>query len=332
MARSNRPLLRTLATLCLLLPALWAVAALSIDAAWAPWPGLACALLMTGLLAWLRPFRYALAGCGLIVIGVIAWWLHLAPGSERDWQADVTRPPRATLDGHMLTIENVRNFRYHGADDTDSEQHWETRRYDLSKIIGLDIYLSSWGPQHIAHTIMSWRFADGPPLAISIETRKERGESYSAVLGFFRQYELYYVVADERDVIGVRTGHRGETIRLYAIAGRRDGARRLLMGYIKDINALAAQPRWYNAFTTNCTTVIFDNVQHVFGVSKLWDWRVYANAHLPEMLYEEGFVDTTMPYAELQQRSDITAAAQAADGADDFSTRIRANLPVATMR
>ncbi|MEC5397866.1 Lnb N-terminal periplasmic domain-containing protein [Uliginosibacterium sp. H1] len=311
---------------------LWAVAALSIDGEFAPWPGVVCGLVMIGLLTWLRPFRYALLANGLIIAGVLVWWFHLTPSNERGWQPDVARLPRAQLDGHMLTIENVRDFRYHGADDTDFEERWETRRYDLSKIVGLDIYLSNWGPKHIAHTIMSWRFADGPPLAISIETRKERGESYSALLGFFRQYELYYVVADERDVIGVRTGHRGETMRLYAIAGQREGARRLLMGYIEDINALAARPRWYNAFTTNCTTVIFDNVLHVFGVSKLWDWRLYANAHLPEMLYEEGFVDTDMSYAELQERSDITATARAADGAEDFSRRIRARLPAVKMR
>ena len=114
-----------------------------------------------------------------------------------------------------VTIQNVRNFKYRS--ETDYDQRWETRTYNLDQIRGVDLFLSFWGPTQIAHTIVSWEFDDGQHLAISIETRKAKGESYSALRGFFRQYELYYVVADERDLVGLRTNYRGEQVYLYRI-------------------------------------------------------------------------------------------------------------------
>jgi len=138
--------------------------------------------------------------------------------NDRAWYDDVAELPWATIDGDRVTIRNVRNFTYRS--DTDYTPRWETRTYDLSKLTGQDLFLSFWGPTMIAHTIASWEFSDGQHLAISIETRKKQGESYSALLGFFRQYELYYVVADERGVVGVRTNVRGERVHLYRAAAQ----------------------------------------------------------------------------------------------------------------
>lgn len=326
-----RAAFRLLATPLCLLPCLWAAAALWIDGPSARTlsVGLIVGLLtLIGLALWrLRPYRLACLAClGLFAL-VLTWWLSLSPSNARDWLPDVARLPHAHIEGSQLTLENVRNFHYRGSDTLFDEQ-WETRRYNLDQLVGLDIYLSEWGAPGIAHTIMAWRFADAPPLAISIETRKERGEEYSAVRGFFRQYELYYVVADERDVIGVRARYRNERIRLFTLRADAASARRLLDGYLADINRLAGQPRWYNALTTNCTTVIFDNVRHVFGLHRILDWRVYANAHLPAMLQEQGSINTRLPYAELMQVSDITERVQLAGDGPDFSTRIRIGLPI----
>lgn len=302
---------------------LWAAAAVFFHAGWA---AALAFLLLPGLAVWkLRGARRIAVGvvaCGL----VLAWFMSLAPRDARDWLDDVSRPPRARIEGHWLRVENVRDFRYAGPDDQHPQPRWETRRYDLDKISGLDIFLSDWGAP-VVHTILSWRFADGPPLAISIETRKEKGETYSALAGFFRRYELIYVVADERDVIGVRAAHRGEKVSLYALGGRPGAARRLLEAYAEDISTLADTPRWYNALTTNCTTGILRLAQHVLGESRRWDWRVYANHALPVLMREEGVINMQMPLAELAARSDITQRAIAADGAADFSQRIRAGLP-----
>jgi len=263
----------------------------------------------------------------LVAAGVAAvafWWLRIPPSNDRDWQPDVARPATARFDNSRVTIENVRNFAYRS--ETDSDEIWETRTYDLDRLTGVDLFLSFWGPTLIAHTIVSWEFEDAPPLAISIETRKEKGEAYSAVLGFFRQYELYYVVADERDVVGLRTNHRGEHTYLYRVRMSPEQAREVLVNYLETVERLAHQPDWYNAFTHNCTTTIRMHLQHV-GLARALNWRLFANGKLDELMYQRGTIDTSLPFAELRARSEITEKAKAAGSAADFSRRIREGLP-----
>lgn len=271
-----------------------------------------------------RRFRSS-ALASVILFGlVLAWWLGLSPQNDRDWMDDVARTAHAEIDGNALTIHNVRNFDYRS--ETDYTERWETRTYDLSKIRGVDLFLSTWGSPYIAHTIASWDFGDGDHLAISIETRKEKSETYSAVLGFFRQFELYYVVADERDVIRVRTNHRDETVRLYQLTTSPEIAREILLDYIAEINALADEPTWYNALTQNCTTTIRHHVQHVAPGGR-FDWRILVNGYIDELGYERGSVDTTLPFEDLRRRSLIGERARTSDSSPDFSTRIREGLP-----
>ncbi len=178
----------------------------------------------------------------------------------------------------------------------------------------------------IAHTIASWEFADGSHLAISIETRKEVGEQYSAVLGFFRQFELYYVVADERDVIGVRTNHRGEDVYLYRLKTPPPVARAILADYLKTVDRLATHPKWYNALTHNCTTTIRRHAQHV-APQNPFNWKILVNGYIDELGYERGTIDTSLPFEELKRRSDITQNGIEAGDDPDFSRRIREGLP-----
>lgn len=306
----------------------WAAAALWIDG---PRPTALAGALAAGLLvaaiaalALVRPvLRGALVAAGLFGL-VFAWWSWLPASNDRDWQPDVAQLSAATFDGDLVTIRNVRNFQYRS--ETDFTEHWEERTYDLSKLRGVDLFLSYWGPTEIAHTVASWEFEDGPPLAISIETRKEKGESYSALLGFFRQYEVYYVVADERDLIGLRTNHRGEQVFLYRLRGPGDFPKKLLLSYLTEVNRLAAEPRWYNALTHNCTTTIRLHVMQA-GIQNPLDWRLLLNGHLDELLYERGNIDRTLPFAEMRAASDVTARAKAAGDGEGFSAAIREGLP-----
>jgi len=220
----------------------------------------------------------------------------------------------------------VRNFKYRS--ESDYDQRWETRTYDLDRLRGVDLFLSFWGPTQIAHTIVSWEFDDGQHLAISIETRKEKGESYSALRGFFHQYELYYVVADERDLVGLRTNCRGEQVYLYRIRIPRPQARALLVDYLNEVNLLAEHPRWYNALTQNCTTTIRGHAQNAGAGGRL-NWKLIANGHLDQLLYERGQIYSDLPFADLRARSDITEKAKAAGDSPDFSARIRQGLPEA---
>jgi len=303
----------------------WACAALFFDG---PFSGLiaaafACAAI--GVLGWARPFFWkGLSLFAALVLAVVFWWLSIEPSNERDWLPDVARPPEADIDGDRVTIRNVRNFVYRS--EFDYDERWEERTYDLSKLEGVDIFLVYWGSPWIAHTIMSWTFEDGPPLAISIETRKEVGEEYSAVRGFFRQFEIYYVVADELDVIRLRTNFRGEQVYLYRLLASPELARNILLAYFEEINQLARKPRWYNAIRYNCTTAIRHLVQNV-APGNPFDWRILLNGRIDELAYERGNIDTSIPFDELKQKSDITKRAMGVKRVSDFSAKIREGLP-----
>jgi hypothetical protein len=306
----------------------WAGLALWVDGpASRPLAGVLVASLVAaalGLLVFVRPFRRGVASVIALWLVVLGWWLSIPARADRDWQPDVARLPTVEIVGDRVHLRNVRDFDYRS--ETDFTERWEDRTYDLSRLRGFDLFVSYWGPTLIAHTIASWEFDDGRHLAISIETRKERGEAYSALLGFFRQYELYYVVADERDVIGLRTNQRGEQVFLYRIRSTPELARRLLRSYLEEIDRLERTPEWYNALTHNCTTTIRTHVQQA-RVHNAFDWRILANGRGDELLYERGDIDTTLPFAEMRARSDVTARARAADGDPAFSARIREGLP-----
>jgi len=282
------------------------------------------ALAALALLILLRPKRRAYAAFVALFAALLVWWLSLSPSNDRDWQRDVAQLPTAEIEGETLTIRNVRNFDYRS--ETDYTEHWETRRYDLSKLRGLDLYVIYWGSPSIAHTIMSWDFDDGQHLAVSIETRKEQGENYSAVRGFFRQYELYYVIADERDVVGLRTNHRKEDVYLYPLRTPPVRARALLLDYLKAINRLAERPKWYNALRYNCTTTIRMHASDAVRGIPL-DWRWLANGYLDELLYEKGIVNRDVSFTELKKHSYINPKAQAVAPGGDFSGAIREGLP-----
>jgi len=313
--------------------ALWGALALWFDG---PASRPAAALLAAGFLAafafpWLRVRARgrAAATSGLVFAVVLAWWLRIPPSNDRDWLPDVARTPTAERQGSVVTLRDVRHFAYRS--ETDFSERWETRRYDLEQVEGLDLFLSYWGPTLYAHTILSFQFAGAPPLAVSIETRKQKGESYSAVRGFFRQYELVYVMADERDVVKLRSSFRGERVLLYRLTTPKAHARALLEQYLAEANALARQPAWYNAFTQNCTTGIWRNIR---AIAPNWrfDWRLLANGYLDELVYELGTVDTRLPLAELRARSDVTERARFCAERADFSSCIREGLPLPASR
>jgi len=285
----------------------------------------AWAVVGLAILLLVRPFGRRLTTFAAAVAVLLVWWSTIRPSNDRTWLADVARPPHGELSGDRLTIHDLRNFDYRS--ETDFTERWETRTYDLSRLDRLDFFLSYWGSPKIAHTIVSWAFQDGQHLAVSIETRKEVGESYDALAGFFRQYELYYVVADERDLIRLRTNYRGEHVYLYPLRTPRDRVRRMLLDYVKSMNELAKEPQFYNAGTDNCTTNIRMHAQQI-GATAPWDYRILLNGYVDEMLYERGVIDTSRPFPEVRAGSLIDAPAQAADQDPAFSRRIREGITV----
>jgi len=237
----------------------------------------------------------------------------------------VAETPWAEITDDTAIIHNVRNFDYRA--EFDYTPHWETRSYDLKDIRGADLFITFWGSPWIAHPIVSFQFGDHDHVAFSVETRKEVGEDYSAFRGFFRQYELVYIIADERDVIRLRTNYRtGEEVYLYHTVATPESARAIFLSYVESANALHEQPKFYNAITSNCTTNI--RTQRSINKRLPWDWRMLLNGKGDEMLYERHAIATGgLPFAELKQRSLINQRARAADQDPDFSRRIREGLP-----
>ena len=339
-SRPLRFVLRALVCVVLVLHLLWACAALWIDGPFSKSAGVAGSVFLVAvflalafaLAIYIRPFARSVGFLFLLAATVSLWWLTLEPSNDRDWQANNSRLSTATIEGSQLRIKNVRRFIY-GPDGAVTER-WSDETYDLDELTGFDMFFSYWGPTAYGHTIASWGFTDGRHLAISIGTRKESGEEFSAIGGLFRQYELYYVVSEESDVIGVRAAPRGEQLELYRLYTPNNGDRLMLLDYMADLNDLAANPRWYNALAVNCTTTIWRHARAI-GSSFPLDWRIVANGYVLELAHELGTVNNSMSVEELKRRSDITARAKAlvlegeGKGVDDkaFSAGIRENLP-----
>ena len=319
-------LLRTLGRVALVVLGLslvlWAFGALWFDAApAAAWVFVAVLVVTFFVLrrsgrAWFVPFAGFAA--------VLFWWLALVPSNDRRWAPEYSRLPQAVMAGDTLTLLNVRNFDYPlGGEPV---PRWETRTFNLADLEAMDLAVNYWGSPWIAHPIVIFRFKNSPPLAFSIETRREEGEQYSALAGFFRQYELIVLAGDERDLLGVRTNHlKGEDIYLYATTATPERTRERLLDYLETINSIERNPRWYNAVTSNCTTAI-RGMNH--GSKMPLDWRLLINGKGDEMLHERGLLRTGgLSFDQLKVKARINPAAAEAFAGDDFSGAIRRGRP-----
>jgi hypothetical protein len=282
---------------------------------------------LTIWLLWLSRDRRASVVFIMLFLGVVAWWLSISPSHDRPWRPEVAVMPRATIDGDCVRITGVRNFEYRSLNDF--TVRYEEREVQLSHLTGLDFFVSYWSEGLVGHTFLSFIFDNAPPLNISIETRPEVGEGFDPVASLFKQFELIYVVGDERDLVRVRTDYRKETVYLYRLNSSPDNVRRLLMVYLKRINELADQPEFYHLLSNSCTINII-RYMNAAGRAGRFDIRHLLNGMIDSYLYHSGRVDTTLPFDELKRRSRINEAAEAADDAPDFSARIRASLPTIT--
>jgi len=255
---------------------------------------------------------------------VLVWWLCIPASNNGDWLSDLAVLPTAEISGNTVTIHNIRNCDYRTETDFDVRHYDKT--FNLDDLRTVDLYLVTWGSPHIAHTMVSFGFTNGEYVCFSIETRKQKGQGYSAVKGLFRQFTITYIVADERDLVRLRTNYRkDEQARLYRIRMTPAQGRQLFLDYLRRVNGLATHPQWYNAVSDNCTTAI--RTQRAADQRQPWDWRMLINGHLDELLYERGTIATNLPFAELKEKSLVNARGQAADKDPDFSKRIRDGLP-----
>lgn len=332
-------LVKLLASLLMLLGVVWACGALWFQLAQSVKSGSARGLLLgvwvgVGLycvyLLWQQRAPRGLLIYGLLFAAILAWWASIQPSNTRRWAPDVAQQLSGTVQGDLVSLHNVRNFDWQTADKATAR--WEDRDYDLRQLVSVDMATSYWMGPAIAHTLVSFGFDDGKGprryLTFSVEIRKERGEQFSAVGGFFKQFELSLVAADERDLLRVRSNMRGEEVYLYSVAMPRAAMRSLFIAYVDKANALVETPQFYHTLFANCTTIVFDMVRRIVPGLPM-DWRLLASGYLPQYVDSLGALAQPHDFDAIHAAAHINARAKAVRPGEDFSAAIRKGVPQA---
>jgi len=257
------------------------------------------------------------------LVGLALMWAFLAPSHARRWAEEQSVLPEAAFQGHLVRVRGVRNFHWTSA--TDFLPAWEDRTYDLDRIATawyvLVPFSRKWrGP---AHAFVSFGFDDGQYVAISIEARREVGESYGVVKGLLRRFELLYVIGDERDLIGRRAVYDGADVFLYPIRADRQDIRTVFVAMLERANAIRARPEFYNSLTNNCTLNLVRHVNQLAPGRIPSSWRIMFPGYSDEVIHRLGLIDSTGSITEVRQRFRINQRARAGLDASDFSRRIR---------
>ena len=275
-------------------------------------------------LIFIRPAWQGVVASILVLAVPFTWFFLLTPSNDRDWQDPVARVPVVDFDGDIVTLRDQRAFRYRAVDDYDID--WVERSYDLAQLTGVDVMFVYWGSPDIAHTMLSFTFSDGPRLVVSVETRMEAGEKYGALRSFFKQYELIYVLADERDVVALRTNHRGEDVYIFPLSIDPVERRELLVEILTRADELGREPDFYRTIGANCTTTLLKDLGQVRGDHSPWRIEVLLNGRMPRMAYDRGQFPTDAPYEEVIARYRVNDRALAGGTGPGFSERVRAGL------
>ncbi|MGA2342445.1 MAG: DUF4105 domain-containing protein [Steroidobacteraceae bacterium] len=287
----------------------------------AAWLAFAAACLI-GL--WHGWFAASLLAFALAYAGLLKWWLGLSPSNDRAWADDVAQMVRGTVNGDRVTLQNVRNFAWRS--QTDYTPRWESRSYDLALLSTLDMIVSYWSGRTIAHMLISFGFNDGTHVVFSVEIRREKTQSFSEIGGFFKEFELCVIAADERDIVRLRTNVRREDTYLFRLNLPVPAMRSLLLAYVDEANSLARFPRFYHTITGNCTTLVWRMLKRI--VQPLpFSYRVLLSGYLPEYVYEVGALDRRYPIEELRRLGYISERARESDQSAEFSRDIRRDVP-----
>jgi hypothetical protein len=261
----------------------------------------------------------------LLVVFLLLQVFGPRPSNDRDWTPDQARLPRIELDGRRVRVQNLRHARYRSTSDYDVA--WEERTYDLDRLRTAWFAVEPFaGWQGLAHTLMSFGFEGNDFLAISVEIRKEKGEEFSPWKGLVRQYEIMYVLGDERDLIGLRTNHRRDRVYLYPVRAPRERIEQMLVGMLRRANRLAEEPEFYNTLTSSCTTNIVRHVNELVPGRVPWSYKVLLPGYSDELAYDLGLIDTDLPFEEARRHFRIDEKAQRLGDREDFSAAIRHGL------
>jgi hypothetical protein len=243
----------------------------------------------------------------LALVALTALLLYtLKPRLDRDWAVDHARLATATFHEGLVTVEDVRNFSWRTLSDFDTR--WSSRTYVLGDIRSVDYVVVPFGKfQGMAHSFLTFGFDDGRHVSISVEIRREEGEVFGPIRGMFRQYELIYVVGDERDLIGLRANIRNNTVYLFPIRAARDQVSNLFVSMLRRANALAEAPEFYNTLVNNCATNILRHVNELLEDPHPYSLRVAVPGYSARYAYDHGLMDTEQSFLKARERFRINA-------------------------
>ncbi len=261
----------------------------------------------------------------LLYAVVLIGWNNMQPSNDRIWMPSVAKSPHAVIKGNSVEIFDIRHFAYQTENDV--IENYYDKIYQLDDLDSLSFILSYWdGGTAVAHTILSFGFKNGGYLAVSAETRQEKGEPQELIQGFFNQYEMIYILADERDIIRLRTNFRKEEVFLYPTTLSNKEIRQIFDVIIARVNKLYTQPEFYNTLTQNCYTTLRADFSVISPPKNRFDWRILANGYADQMLYENGVINTDLSFAEAKGFFHINQYVAEDNSADNFSKKIRPNL------
>ncbi|MDQ0321351.1 drug/metabolite transporter superfamily protein YnfA [Pararhizobium capsulatum DSM 1112] len=261
---------------------------------------------------------------GLLFVALLVWWNTVKPSNTRDWADEVGQMTTGTVVGNRVDLHNVRNF--HWRTEADYDVAWEDRSYQLDQVVSVDLLLSYWSSPAIAHTLISFGFSDGRFVTYSVEIRKERGEAFSEIGGFFKQFETSVIAADERDIVLLRTNIRKEDVYLYRINMPAAAIRSLFLAYVEKTNELAAEPSFYNTVTANCTTIVYQMVARIVDGLPI-DYRLLFSGYLPDYIATVGGFTPGFDLTQLRAGGAISRRGQEAGDTPEFSKAIRVGVP-----
>jgi hypothetical protein len=262
---------------------------------------------------------------GVMLLAVAGWYFRISPSNDRIWAPQYATLATAAIEGDHVTLRNYRTLE--PGPDGALRERYVNQTFDVGQLVRADLIMSYWGPKRIAHALASFEFSDGRHVAASIEIRRRASQrGFDMIRSLFRNFEIIYVVGDERALLGSGILDDHHRIFLYRTNMSTPRARALFLRYAQKLNALASQPEWYNAITDNCTTGIYMHLREI-PPAPPFSITILLNGYLPEYAYQQGSLDQSMPFAELNALCDIKQAGREAYHSPDFSRLIRQRVP-----
>ena len=266
----------------------------------------------------LKPKFLVLAIFAIVIIGYVS----VRPTNNADWTLDQQVLPYARISENLVTVESVRNFRYTSV--SDYAPAYYTRTYDMNKIKSVDYIVEPFGDfSGAAHTFLSFGFEGGEYVSVSVEIRKKKGQEFSPLKGLLKQYTLVYVVADEKDVVKLRTNYRKDDVYIYPTRIDQAHAKELFLSMTQRVNKLNDKPEFYNTLTNTCTTNIVRHVNEISEIKVPLSYKVLMPGYSDQLAYDLGLLDTALPFEKIRETFQINEKAEKYADDPQFSQKIR---------